>query len=388
MTIVCGKCSALSKAGAVSCACNTSKYYNYETVLYEYEKVAKNFPLTSVYDGLDRFLPLLPNRKFSITLGEGNTPLLHFKTFGARYGLKSLFVKNETGNPTGCFKDRETSVGMNVESEKGTRKIEIVSSGNAAISAVAYGNKAGIGCVCHVPETASQGKKRLLQIFGAEFQLHKGDYEDIYRKVLDSHLPDDEVVNFTAGKHIFREEGNKTVAFEIYEQLGGVPDTIVVPIGNGSLLFGVYKGFWELLQMKKINKLPKMVGVQIAGFSPVAEALRQGKDFVALPNTADSIAEGGIAARESYCSPKAIKAIKETNGTVIEITDADLVRVLKELVEDESFVVEPTSLAPFAALSQIKVTPNETIVCVATGNAFKNLEEILKMLEGWSHAKK
>lgn len=388
MTIVCSKCLKPSKVGVISCACNTSQYYNYETLLYDYEEAAHNFPLVGFRQGLDRFLPLLPNKTFAITLGEGNTPLLHFKKFGSRYGSSRLFVKNETGNPTGCFKDRESAVGINVEHEHGTKKIEIVSSGNAAISAVAYSNLAGIPCVCHIPETASEGKKRLLQIFGAKFELHGGDYEEIYRKVVDSSSLEDATINFTAGKYVYREEGNKTIAFEIYEQLGAVPDTVVVPIGNGSLLFGIYKGFWELLQMKKINKLPKMVGVQIAGFSPVAEALRQGKDFVALQNKADSIAEGGIAARESYCSPKAIKAIKETNGTVIEITDADLVRVLKNLVEDESFVVEPTSLAPFASLSQIKVKPNETIVCVATGNAFKNLEEILKMLEGWSHAKK
>ncbi|MES2087530.1 MAG: pyridoxal-phosphate dependent enzyme [Patescibacteria group bacterium] len=388
ITIVCSKCLKPSKKGVISCTCSTSRYYDYETVLYDYKKAAENFPLVGTHNGLDRFLPLLPNEKFSITLGEGNTPLLHFQKFGLKYGLARLFVKNETGNPTGCFKDRETAVGINVESEQGTKKIEIVSSGNAAISAVAYSNKAGIECLCHIPETTSEGKKQLLQIFGAKFQLHKGDYENIYRNVIDSHSLKDTVVNFTAGKYVYREEGNKTIAFEIYEQLDAVPDTVVVPIGNGSLLFAVYKGFWELLQMKKIKKIPKMIGVQIAGFSPVAEALRQGKDFVALPNSPHSIAEGGIAAMESYCSPKAIKAIKETDGAVIEITDADLVRVLKELITEESFVVEPTSLAPFAAFSQIKSEPNETIVCVATGNAFKNLEEILRMLEGWSHAKK
>lgn len=384
VTIVCSKCLKPSKKGVISCACSTSQYYDYETVLYDYKKAAENFPLAGNHNGLDRFLPLLPNEKFSITLGEGNTPLLHFKKFGLRHGLRRLFVKNETGNPTGCSKDRETAVGINVELERGTKKIAIVSSGNAAISAVAYSNRAGVECVCHIPETASQGKKRLLQIFGAKFKLHKGDYEGIYRKVIDSHLLEDETVNFTAGKYVNREEGNKTIAFEIYEQLGRVPDIVVMPIGNGSLLFGVHKGFWELLQMKKIQKLPRMIGVQIAGFSPVAEALRQGKDFVALPNTPNSIAEGGIAAKESYCSPKAIRAIKKTNGAVIEITDADLVRALKELIVDESFIVEPTSLAPFAALSQIKSKPDETIVCVATGSAFKNLEEILHILNGWA----
>lgn len=388
MTIVCGKCSTPSQKGVISCACNKGKYYNYETILYDYKKVAKNFPLKGASKGLGRFLPLLPNREFSITLGEGGTPLLHFKKFGARYGLSRLFVKNETGNPTGCFKDRESAVGINIESEQGTRKIEIVSSGNAAISAVAYSNKAGIECVCHIPKTTSQGKKQLLQIFGAKFQLHDGDYEDIYRKVVDSRLPDDETVNFTSGKNIYKEEGDKTIAFEIFEQLGGVPDTVVVPVGNGSLLFGIYKGFWELLQMKKVKKLPRMIGVQMRGFSPVAEALRRGEDFVVLPNTPDSIAEGGIAAKESYCSPKVVKAVKETGGAVIEITDADLARALKELLADESFIVEPTSLAPFAALPQIESKPNDTIVCVATGNAFKNLEEILQMLDGWNLSKK
>jgi threonine synthase len=382
-TIVCEKCSKPMKEGVISCACSTNKYYNYKTVLYDYKKAAEHFPLTGIHNGLNRFLPLLPNGNFSVTLGEGNTPLLHFKKFGLRHGLSRLFVKNETGNPTGCFKDRETAVGINVELEKGTEKIEIVSSGNAAISAVAYSNKAGIDCVCYIPNSTSRGKKRLIQIFGGQFQLHEGDYEDIYHKIIDSNVPENGTINFTAGKHIYRDEGDKTIAFEIYEQLNGTPDVVIVPVGNGSLLSGIYKGFWELLQMKKIKKIPKMIGVQIAGFSPVAEAIRQGKDFVALPNSPNSIAEGGIAARESYCSPKVIKAIRETNGAVIEITDADLVRVLKELIADESFVVEPTSLAPFAALPQIMTKQDETIVCVATGNAFKNLEEIFQILNGW-----
>jgi threonine synthase len=367
---------------AGSCSCNTSRYYDFQKVSYDYEKAAKEFPLSETPNGgLERFLPLLPNEKFAVTLGEGNTPLLHFQRFGSRHSLSRLFVKDETRNPTGCFKDRETAVGVNLEQERGTKEIKIVSSGNAAISAAAYSSRAGVQCVCHVPETISQGKKRLLQVYGAQFQSHKGDYEDIYREVIDSQAPDDKAVNFTAGSYVYREEGDKTIAFEVFEQLEGAPDTVIVPIGNGSLFIGVYKGFWELQKIGKIRKIPRMIGVQIAGFSPIAEALRQGKDFVSLSGSPCSIAEGGIAARESYCSPKVVTAIKETGGALVEITDADLIRALKELVIDESFIVEPTSLAPFAALPQIKSNPDETIVCVATGNAFKNLEEVLQILE-------
>lgn len=378
-TIECFKCHTPLTDNQVVCACNQSPYYNYATLRYDYENASAQFTNPSKLLGLARFSSVLPNESFDITLGEGNTPLLHFKRFGARIGAQNLFVKNETTNPTGCFKDRESAVGINLSREKKIKKIAVVSSGNAAVSAAAYSNVAGIDCICHIPVATSAGKKRLLEIFGAKLFLEPGEYEDIYRKIIDENSLDDETENFTSGINIYKEEGNKTIAFELFERLG-VPDTLVMPIGNGALLYGVYKGFWELKQMGVTESIPRMVGVEIAGFAPVAEAIRQGKDHVSISEVPHSIAEAGIAAQESYAAPKAIEAITQTGGQVVEITDADLVVALKQLLADESFLVEPTSLAPFAALTKMSFASDEKIVCVATGNAFKNLEEILHIV--------
>lgn len=330
--------------------------------------------------GLDKYLPLLPNEKFTVSLGEGSTPLLPLKHLGKLLGLNNLYVKNEMVNPMGCFKDRGTSVVINMALETNQRQLVICSSGNAAISAAAYSNLARIPCTCFAAQSTSVGKKRLLQSFDCQFEYLDDYYAAIYRHVVDKYQGNDEVLNITAGVNIFKEEGNKTIAFEIFEDIG-VPDKIVVPIGNGSLYFGIYKGFWELKQLGITEWLPQILGVQIRGHSPIAEALKQDKDFVDLKQLPKSIAEGGIAAQSSFCAPKVIEAIKQTNGGLIEISDNDLVKALKRLVKLESFLTEPTSLAPFAALDQIGAKSNEKIVCVASGNAFKNLEEIFEIIQ-------
>jgi len=375
----CIKCNQIGET-AQFCQCEKNPYYSYQTIIYNYQSIKERIDFKSgLIHNLDKYLPILPNNSFAITLGEGNTPLLKFNRLGKFYNIKGLYVKNEMTNPTGCFKDRETSIVINLAKENHKDKLAIVSSGNAAVSAAAYSNIANLECRCFIPKDTSIGKKRLLKIFGAKFRTIKGEYEDIFHYLIDHKNEFSDYWNITSGANIFKEEGNKTISFEIFEQLG-VPDTIVVPVGNGGLLFGVYKGFWELKQLGVINHIPKFIGVQIIGNSPVAEAIRQGQDLAEIKNDPKSIAEGGIAAKESFCSPLVIHALRQTGGSIIEITDKDLVVALKNLIKYESFLTEPTSLAPFAALSKIKCSTNENIVCVATGNAFKNLQEVFDIL--------
>lgn len=380
----CIKCGQVSKTDQF-CQCKQNPYYNYLTPVYDYQKIKErnliNFNYRLKEPGLDKYLPLLPNSEFKITLGEGNTALLKLNNLGRKLGLSYLYVKNETTNPTGCFKDRETSVVANLALDLGKKNVAVASSGNAAVSAAAYSNLAGLKCTCYIPKTASIGKKRLLSIFGVNFEEVDGTYERVYKFLADKLQSDSSIWNITSGQNIFKEDGNKTIAFEIFEQVG-VPDKIVVPVGNGSLLYGTFKGFWELKQLGLIDKLPQFIGVEIKDHAPVAEAIRQNKDYIQIEAEPMSIAEGGIAAQEAFCCPHAILALKETNGIVVEIIDDDLVRALKDLLKLESFIVEPTSLAPFAALSKIDVKPDEKVVCIATGNAFKNLQEIFDILNG------
>ncbi len=354
-----------------------AKYYEFNSPDYPYGEI-NTFPMVeSGQKGLDKWLPLLPIKEFLVHLngGEGNTPLEHCVALGNTVGLSHLFVKHEECNPTGCFKDRESAVVISKAMELGKKKVTVCSSGNAAVSTAAYAQKAGINCTCFIPEKTSEGKKQLIALYGATIVEIPGFYEDVYKYLVDTH-PDG--WNVTSGQNMYRTEGNKTIAYELWEQLHGVPDVIVVPCGNGGCLAGIWKGFTELQQLGKIKTLPQMVAVQVHGAAPLAASLEQGKAFAVLGDINDSIAEG-IVAQESYCSPKAIAALQTSGGYVVEVTDDEIKAALKSAIQTESFVPEPTSAAVFAALPKLSCSKDATVVAINTGSGMKVLTEILTL---------
>lgn len=357
---------------------SNATYYEFDSPVYPYAEIGE-FPVVETgQKGLDKWLPLLPIKEFSVHLngGEGNTPLEQCTVLGKQVGLSHLFVKHEECNPTGCFKDRESAVVISKAMELGKKKVNVCSSGNAAVSTAAYAQKAGIACTCFIPEKTSEGKKQLIALYGATIVEIPGFYEDVYRHLVDTH-PDG--WNVTSGQNMYRTEGNKTIAYELWEQSVGVPDVVVVPCGNGGCLAGIWKGFTELQQLGKIQKLPQMVAVQVQGAAPLAMSLKQGKAFTVLGAIDDSIAEG-IVAQESYCSPKAIDALQSSGGYVVEVTDAEIKEALKLVIKTQSFVPEPTSAAVFAALPKLSCSNDATVVAINTGSGMKVLPEILAMI--------
>jgi len=183
----CIKCNQLSETENF-CDCG-NKYYSFKTLEYDYEKIGKNgIDFWDCSKGFEKYLPLLPCKEINLTLGEGNTPLLKLNNYGKKSGYNNLYLKDETTNPTGSFKDRETAIITNYAKEKGYDKFLITSSGNAAVSAAAYSNIAGITCDCYVPEDTSSGKKHLLSIFGAKLITQPGEYEEIYRRLIDEEV--------------------------------------------------------------------------------------------------------------------------------------------------------------------------------------------------------
>jgi threonine synthase len=359
-----------------------AKYYEFETFEYEYADI-RQFPLPGC-NGIERFLPLLPVEKLDALLqGTGDTPLIHSHKFGKEVGIPKLFIKDEGQNPSGCFKDRESAAVLSAALEKGYKEVYIVSSGNAALSTAALAQHVGIKCTCYVPEKTTEEKKQLIQLYGAKLVTIPGFYEDVYRKVVDMNPPG---WNVTSGQNEYRLEGGKTLAFEIWEQLGGnVPDKVVIPSGNGGCLAATWNGFVELYKLGKIHKLPQMICVQIKGAAPIKAAFEQRVPFVVLGDIDDSIAEG-IVAQESYCSPKAVDALIKSKGQVIEVTDDEVIKALGQVIRTESLVVEPTSAATFAALSKIKVDPEDVVVAVNTGTGMKVLGEIMHLLnKGGKH---
>lgn len=373
----CVKCNAKTKDFAEP-QCPHNSYYDYLDVVYSYKKI-HDFPLKN-RTGLSRFLPLLPIKKIGISLGEGTAPLFKLTNFTKRIGLENpnIYVKNEAQNPTGCFKDLESLIVINKAMEEKFKKLIVVSSGNAAFSAAAYANKAGLKCLCVILKKTNQIKKEGLLAFGTtEVKEFPGFYEDAYRFYANNHLSG--YWNVTSGRNPLRVEGNKIIAFEIWEQLG-VPDKIVVPAGNGSLLFGIWKGFDELRKLGKIKKIPQMIGVQVKGAAPLKEALNTNQDYVILDEIEDSIAEG-IVAKESYCSPKATKAIEDSQGSVIEVTDKEIKRALIDIIETESLEPEATSASVYAALSKTDIKAKDKVICIQTGSGQRNIQYLTKILK-------
>lgn len=353
-----------------------ARYYEYQEYAYNYAGIG-DFPLKGL-SGIDRFLPLLPVSQISpfFTRGVGNTPVSKVSTIGQTVGLENLWVKHEEVNPTGCSKDRESMLVITAALENNIRKIIIVSSGNGALSTAAFAQKAGIECICYVPEKTSEEKRSLIRLSGARLIAIPGFYEDVYRYVADVKP---EGWNVTAGQSPIRTEGNKTIAYELWEQMG-VPDIILTPSGNGTCLVGIWRGFVDLQRLGKIDRLPQMVSVQIKGAAPLKTALAQAKDFVVLDDIKDSIAEG-IVAKESYCSPKAIRALQESQGYVIEVTDQEIIDALHTIIRTELIFPEPTSAAVYAALPKLKITnPKGLVVAINTGSGLKCLPELLQSL--------
>lgn len=366
--ISCGLRYPLSK-DFVACK-NHSKYYGYCSVIYNYEAISE-FPLQN-QNSWNKYLPLLPIHEFKSSYNEQKTPLIHLKKFGDKNGFPHLYCKDESKNPTGSFKDKGTAVTINKAIELGIKNVLVASSGNAAVSTAAYAVRAGIQCVCLVPKSLSVGKRFLITLYQAKTQEVLGDYETVYRKTIDGVYKE---WNITPGFNPLQDEGVKIIGFEIWEDIG-VPDSIMVPCGNGTLLFGIYKAFVELLLLKKIIKIPQLIGIQIKNASPLKIAFEEKKEWVTLDDAPDSIAEG-IIARESYASPKVMKALQKTNGYIIEVTDTEVKQALKEIISLEGLLPEPTSAAVFTGIKKLPKT-DQTIVCIQSAGGQKNLKEIME----------
>ncbi len=332
-------------------------YYDFLDVVYDYGKI-KEFPATVKNSKipLERFIPLLPIKGIKTSLCEGNTPILVLQNF---CGFEKVYVKDEGCNPTGCFKDRESMLLVNMALEAGIRRVYVASCGNSALSLSAYAKKAGMEATCFIPKNSE--KKGLIESYGARVQELGSTYEDVYRKVIEMNP---EGLNCTPGSNHFNEEADKTISFEIWENMG-VPDRIVIPCGNGTNLAGIWKGFRELKILGKTNKLPEIIGVQVKGAAPIAEAMSKGKYFVRLQDVSESIAES-IVATESYTSAKAVKALRESGGRVIEVSDPEIMSALSETRKHRMFP-EPASASVFAALKKLDASEDGNTVCIMSG---------------------
>jgi len=357
--------------GSVLSSPNADKHYSFLDVVYQHEVLPE---LNTSDKSWRRFMPVLPIKQSPIEFGELQTPLFKVPRFAKQLDLKNVFVKDESQTPSCSFKDRQTFVLINFAAALGKGKVLISSSGNAAISAAAYGLRGGIVCNAVVGRHLPLEKLQLLNFYQANIIQGPGAYEDNYRwSINKSELG----WNITAGANPFVEEGLKMIGYEIWEQIG-VPDCIVIPCGNGSLLYGVYKAFRELKAFGLTNVMPKMIGVQMQGAAPLKASWSEKQAFLILPTSLETVAES-IEAAESFASPKVMLALRETNGEMVEVNNDEVIQALKEIIQCESIIPEPTSASVYAATKKINIDKDEKVVLLNTAGGMKNLHDIKRL---------
>ena len=375
--VKCGKVwdETQTTSSCLSCGAPLDAEYDYDYVKSRLNYYAlKNAPISAAK--YLNFYPICDLNKL-ISLDEGGTPLRKSKQIAKKLGLKKLYFKDETGNPTGGFKDRGTMVEITKAREMGAKAIVVASTGNMAASVSAYAAQAGIPAYVVVPEGTPLGKLSQTLSYGARIIQVRTTYSKCAKLA--------EVIAqrygfYLAGDYVFRGEGQKSQGYEIIEQLfWRSPDYLIVPIGVGTNLAAIYKGMKEFYQLGLVDKLPKVVGVQVAGANAVAQAFKNGSREIKALEKINTIASA-VAVNDPFDGVKVLKDVYESNGMIVEVTDEEVLKAEKELAYKESIFAEPAAALPLAALNKMKIKEDETVVCVITGNGLKDPVTVLKIL--------
>lgn len=337
----------------------------------EYFKNNKNYSLW-------RYLPSIPinDTRGIQPLQVGWTPLYNIKKPSLNFGVKGLYIKDDSRNPTASFKDRASAVGVAKAIELGRDVICAASTGNAASSLSGFAASAGIKTYIFVPETAPIAKVTQLLVYGSNVFLVKGTYDEAFELCCQaSH--EFGWYNRSCAINPYLVEGKKTVSYEICEQLNWeIPDMVVMAVGDGCSIAGAWKGFYECYNLGLIEKLPKMVGVQSCGSNPVTRAFKAGKydfDYIKPKTLADSISVGiprnGI---------KALKAINQSNGFMVDVTDEDILESMKILAQNTGIFGEPAGVTSFAGIRKMSqlglFRGDETVISIMTGSGLKDIK--------------
>lgn len=305
-----------------------------------------------------------------LSMNEGFTPLeeIEFNGGGVLIKIDYLF-------PTGSYKDRGATVLISKMKEWGVQKVVEDSSGNAGSAIAAYCAKAGIGCDIYVPQYTSPGKLIQIKAYGATLKRVEGSREKTAEKAMEA------ASKIPYASHCWNPfflHGTKTFAFEVWEQMDWrAPDTLVLPIGHGTLFLGAYIGFKELKTAGMIKRIPKMVGIQSASCAPLYQAFKKGWRETRPIEKEETIAEG-IAIAEPVRGRQILEAIRETGGEVLAVTEKEIKVALKEMGRKGHFI-EPTSSATIAGLKKYlrKKRQNETVVSTLTGMGLKSAGKML-----------
>ncbi len=313
----------------------------------------------------------LKNIENKISLGEGMTPMkiLPFENIQIHCKLDFLF-------PTGSFKDRGSTVLASKLKEWDIKKVLGDSSGNAAASIAAYTSLAGIECDMYVPTSTSNIKCVQISAFGANLKKIKGPRQSTTEAALR------EAKHCFYASHFWNcwfNHGTKTWAFELWEQMDQtIPDSVILPVGHGSLVIGAYKGFKELMDAGYSNKLPKIYGVQTENCAPLIHIWDKKLKIIPEIKPSPSLADG-ISVSKPIRWKQIINAIRETDGELFSVAENGIESVLKHFA-NQGVLMEPTSAIPFLGVKELlrsnKISKKDIIAVPVTGSGLKTPEKL------------
>ncbi len=320
-----------------------------------------------------KYRSLIPVKTDPVTLFEGRTPL---------YPVKSekktmLFIKHEGLNPSGSFKDRGMTVGITKAVELSKRKVACASTGNTSASMAMYSARAGLKAYVFLPSgKVALGKLAQAMMHGAKVIAVRGNFDTALKLVREICSRND--IYLLNSVNPFRLEGQKTIAFEIVDQLGYCPEAVYVPVGNAGNISAIFKGFSELKEAGYIDFIPKMIGIQAEGANPIFRAFSEREDRIIPVENPETIATA-IRIGSPVNAKKALRAIYDSDGRVIQVNDDEIIQAQK-LLAKQGIGVEPASASSFAGFMKDD-DEFETAVCIATGNLLKDPEEAVMVSE-------
>lgn len=359
-------------------------------IRYDYERIAPVID-TKLWRSKDfsvwRYRELIPisDETRVVTLCEGGTGLHKSENLADDLRLKRLHVKFEGENPTGSFKDRGMTVGVSKALELEARMVACASTGNTSASLSAYAARAGLRCVVLIPAgKIAQGKLAQAMAHGATILEIEGNFDDALRSVIELTKRNRSIALLNS-VNPFRVEGQKTLAFEVCDQLDfRSPDVVVVPVGNAGNVSAIWKGFDELRQLGIVEKVPRMMGIQAEGAAPIASAYKQRRMEIQNVERPETVATAiRIGAPASW--KKALRAVRESGGAMETVSDEEILQAQKDLARREGLFVEPASASSVAGLRKLLeqklIEKDEEIVCVATGHGLKDPQVVTRIAE-------
>ena len=354
-------------------------------VVYDYEYIKTKLTKQVLAERDDptmwRYRELLPIEDDTAPRGlrVGGSPLYEADGIAAELGIGKLYIKDDGINPTSSLKDRASAMAVTKAVEAGYDTVACSSTGNAASSLAGNAAKAGLRTYIFVPDRAPKGKIAQLMMFGANLTAVRGSYEETFelsKAAIDKYG----WYNRNAAINPYLSEGKKTVALEIIEQLGfKAPDYVAVSVGDGCTIAGVYKGLYDMYMTGLSDKIPRLISVQAEGCCPINTAVATGEPW--SPQEENTYADS-IAVGVPRNADKAIKAILDSDGIAVNVSDDEIRAAQKYLARNAGVFGEPAGVTAAAGLIKLceqgMIESGATVACIVTGNGLKDIESAIK----------